>query len=234
MWASRSRSWSRTTAIWPRTPPPWSRSITSRCRRPPIAATRRSPVRRRCAASSAQTSSPVYRVAYGDAEAAFRKAAHVLRENFLAASRRRASDRGPRHRGRMPQRPTDRSPSGPRPRRRMTCSTRSPRCSVSTRVALAGRDARCRRRLRSQALRLSGGRRGRRGGETCSSARSNGSRTGASISLNAAQERDQYWSIEIAVDAAGPHARHSRHACCTISAPMRCRTSTCPTTPPPR
>ena len=45
---------------------------------------------------------------------------------------------------------------------------------------------------------------------------------------NAAQERDQYWSLDIAVDADGG-VLGVRGSLCTISAPTRCRTSTCRT-----
>ena len=38
---------------------------------------------------------------------------------------------------------------------------------------------------------------------------------------DAVQERDQYWSLDIALDAAGQDPRHARAACCTTTAPMR-------------
>ena len=127
------------------------------------------------------TSLATYKVAYGDRDAAFAKAAHVFHEDLwqhrggahpiegrgIVAEFRRGDDR---HDG------LGLDPEGARP---VPVADRAARFR---REPAARGDARCRRRLRSQALRLSRRHRGGGGGEARSSARSNGSRTGASIS----------------------------------------------------
>ena len=230
-WARRSRSWSRTTAIWPRTRPPWSRSITRRCRRPPTAARPRSPMRLPCAASSNPMSSRPTGSPMGTPR---RPSARPP----MCCTRISGSIAAPRIRSRAAASwsssaaPTNRSPSGPRPRRPMTCANPSRSCSIS-RSALCG----WRRPISAAALVPSSAsirktspwwRR-----RNCSSARSNGSRTGASISpMRCRSATNTGRSISRPMRRARCSAFAA--ACCTISAPMRCRTSTCPTTPPPR
>ncbi len=82
MSAKRSRSWSPTTAISPRTRPRWSRSTTRCCPRSPTAARRRRRMRRRCAASSTATSSPPTRSTTATPKRPSRKAAHVFHEEL--------------------------------------------------------------------------------------------------------------------------------------------------------
>ena len=104
-----------------------------------------------------------------------------LPRGALAASRRRPSDRRPRHSSRNGAATTSHDglgvdAEGARP---VPVADRAARLR---REPAARRDARRRRRLRSQALRLSRGHRGGGGREARCGARSNGSRTGASIS----------------------------------------------------
>ena len=66
----------------PRTRPRWSRSTTTCCRRSRTAARLARRTRRRSVASSTPTSSPPTRSPIGDADAAFAKAAHVFHEEL--------------------------------------------------------------------------------------------------------------------------------------------------------
>ena len=102
-----------------------------------------------------------YRVGYGDVDAAFRSAPHVFRENFFIHRGGGAFHRRPRHPGRIPQvrRCADGvglDPEGARP------PQYTGRLARPRRQPPARGDARRRRRLRSQALRLRRGRGGRR------------------------------------------------------------------------
>ena len=109
----------------------------------------------------------------------FRQGGARRARRSVDASRRRPFDRGPRH-----SRPNLGSrnrglgldPEGARSAHRLR------RLYRSRRKPAARGDARCRRRLRAEALRLSRGRRGGRRGDAAAAARSNGSKTAASIS----------------------------------------------------
>ena len=123
MSASRSRSWSPTTATSPRTPPRWSRSTTTCC--PSVADCRKAvaPTRRAVRRELNTNIIATYKVAFGDADAAFAKAAHVFHEELW-------QHRGAAHpieaRGILAEMraATTASRCGPRPRRRTTCSSR--------------------------------------------------------------------------------------------------------------
>ena len=219
--AGRDRA-SPTTATSPRTPPRWSRSTTTCCRRSPTAARRREPDAPTVRRELTPTSSRTYKVTYGDAEAAFAKAAHVFHEELWQHRGAAPSDRGPRHPRGIPRRRRRHDGLGldPEGARSVPVADRAAR---PRREPAARRHARRRRRLRAEALRLSGGRRGGGGGEAHCGARSNGSRTGASISPT---PRRSATSTGRSTSRSMPTARSSASAasCCTTSAPMRCRT----------
>ena len=65
-----------------------------------------------------------YKVNFGDPDAAFAKAAHVFHTDLWQHRGAGASDRGARHRSPNTTAAPTASPSGPRPRRRTTCSSR--------------------------------------------------------------------------------------------------------------
>ena len=179
--ASRSRSCLPIAAMSPRTPPPLVAvdydvlapvgGLPRRAIEPTAPAVRRELDTNIAAA---------YKVAYGDIEAAFASAAHVFHEDALAAPRRRPPDRRPRH---PRENGADDSHDG------MGLDAEGARpVPIADRAARLRREppargnARRRRRLRPEALRLSGRYRGGRGGEAARATRSNGSRTGASTS----------------------------------------------------
>ena len=133
--ASRSPSSLPATAISPRMPRRWSRWTTTFCRRRPIAGPRsaRPPVRRELKSNKVIA----YKVGFGDAEAAFAKAAHVVARRssgFIAAPRIRSKAAAS-----WCKSPTARRKCGPRPRRRTICATRSPTTSISTKAGCVWR-----------------------------------------------------------------------------------------------
>ena len=142
----------------------------------------RSPARRRAHSDLARQS----RLAYPDGlwrrRCGLRRRRARLRGGILAASRRRHEPRRPARCWRATSRRATCSPCGRRPRRRISAAACSPICSTRNLETDPHDRARRRRRLRPEGAVL---RRGGRdpGARRCSSAgRSNGSRTGASIS----------------------------------------------------
>ena len=132
MSARPSPSSSRRAATSPRTPPRWSRSTTIFSPQSADCRTAIAPgapaVRRELKSNTVAT----YKVNFGDVDARLRQGRACVPYRPLAAPRRRSSDRGPWHPRRISPRHRRHSRSGPRPRRRTTCSSRSPRCSIST------------------------------------------------------------------------------------------------------
>ena len=178
--------------------------------RSPTAARRRAGAPRGPARARLQRHRP-YKVAYGDVEAAFGKAAHVFHEELW-------QHRGAAHsiegRGILAESaaPTTASPSGPRPRRRTTCS--------NTLTALLDLDE---SRLRVATPDIGGG----FGPKLCvysedvavvaaaqaaRGARSNGSRTGASISPMRCRSATSTGRSRSRSTPMRRHARHSRPA----------------------
>ena len=172
-----------------------------------------------------------YRVAFGDAEAAFGKAAHVLHEDFW---QHRGAGHSIEGRGILVEfRGADDSLT-------VWASTQKAHDLRQSLTVLLDLEESA---LRVAAPDIGGG----FGPKLCVypedvavvaaakllGARSNGSRTGASISPMRCRSAT---SIGRSTSRSTRTARCSAFAaaCCTISAPMRCRTSTCPTTRPPR
>ena len=173
-----------------------------------------------------------YQCRFGDADAAFRQAAHVFREELW---QHRGSGHPIETRGLLADyRGADESIT-------VWASTQkahdlfqsSHRGARGRRDAAAGGLARYRRRLRSQALRLFRG--CRRGG---------GSRAAAALDQmdrGPARAFHQCRAGARPALVAGDRRRRARRACsacagafCTTRAPMRCRTPTFPTIPRPR
>ncbi len=216
----------------PRMLPRWSRWTTRRSRRRRIAATRCSPTRRRSAASSRPMSSPPTGSASAMPAAAFGQAAHVLHEDFW-------QHRGAAHsiegRGIAVE---FHSADGSLTVWASTQKAHDLRQSLTMLLDIeenrsARGDARCRRRLWSQALRLSRGCRRGGGGQIAQAL--------AQMDRGPARAFHQCGAGARPVLVDRDRGRCARHACsafaaacCTISAPMRCRTSTCPTIRPPR
>ena len=202
---------SPTTATSPRMPPRWSTvdydvlPAVADCRK----AARRA--RRRSAASSTRNIIATYKVAYGDAEAAFAQGRARLPRGALAASRRRPSDRGPRHSS-----PNTRGDDGG-----MTvwASTQKAHDLFQSLTALLDFDE---SRLRVATPDVGGG----FGPKLCVYPEDVAVVAAAKLLrrsikwiedrrehfTNAAQERDQYWSLDIAVDADAQAARRARPA----------------------
>ena len=121
------------------------------------------------------------KVSYGDVAAAFASPRHLVRDRALAAPRRRPSDRGPRHPGRVPRHRRRHhglglDPEGARPAQ----LAQLPASGSTTTGCASRRPTSAAASGRSSASIPRTSRWWRRRG--CSAARSNGSRTGASIS----------------------------------------------------
>ena len=209
MSASRWRSWSPTAATSPRTRRRWWRSITRRCPRVAIAAHALSRTRRARIATRRTISSPNSTWLTATSTPHSRRGACVReRSGSTAAARhsiecrgvRRACDDNAREARRCLELDAD-AARGKRAARAICSARREPG---------ARHHARCRRRLRPEARLLS--------------AKMSLSRCGAMLLgrpvkwiedrrehfVATTQERDQYWDIEIAVDARRAHARHAR------------------------
>ena len=172
-----------------------------------------------------------YKVAYGDADAAFAKAAHVFHEELWQHRGAAHPIEGARHpRGMARRRRHDGlglDPEGARPVPDADLAARF------RREPAARGDPRRRRRLRPQALRLSRGHRRGRGGQAArpldqmdrGPARAFHQRGPGARPVLVARDRGRRRC---------QGARHPRQADPRHSAPTRCRTSTSPTTPPRR
>ena len=162
-----------------------------------------------------------YRIAYGDVDAAFRGAAHVLREKFFI---HRGAGHSIEGRGIVVEcRKSDGSLT-------VWASTQKAHDLFNTLARLLGLDD---NRLRVATPDVGGG----FGPKLCVYAEdvavvAAAKLLGRSVKwiedrrehfLAAVQERDQHWSMEIAAAAEAAFSA-SAGACCTTSAPMRCRT----------
>ena len=120
-----------------------------------------------------------YKVAYGDSDAAFAKAAHVVHEDLWI---HRGAAHSMEGRGILVQISDRETQVLGLDAKGARSEKRAGRLHRSRRKPAARRHARCRRRLRPEAVRLSRRRRRRSPRRPCCAARSNGSRTAASIS----------------------------------------------------
>ena len=136
---------------------------------------------------------------YGDVDAAFAGAAHVFRESLW-------QHRGGGHS--IECRGVVAAHDPIEDRLTLWSSTQTPHAAMRLLCDMLGRDE---NRVRVVTPDVGGGFGPKlvfypedsapRSPRSCSAGRSNGSRTGASISSPTTQERDQYWDVEIAVDA---------------------------------